>query len=143
MPEESELQPEGRMWLLVILMLVIFAGSLFYFIRNNPDILNSDRQARISQNNNRQTRIYTVFYNPGVFSPTNLRIHIGDAVKFQNDGDQPIHISPDEPNNPIGFDSIGDVPPRSSFAYTFSKQGVFGYYNSLNKSERGTVIVRP
>lgn len=131
------------MWLLVILMLVIFAGSLFYFTRDKQDIFNFDQQARISQNNNRQSRVYTVFYNTGVFSPTNLRIHIGDTVKFQNDGGQPIHISPDEPNNPVGFDSIGDVPPRSSFAYTFSKQGVFGYYNSLNKGERGTVIVRP
>lgn len=143
MPEESELQPEGRIWLLVILMLVVFAGSLFYFTRRNPDIFNSDQQARINQNNNRQTRVYTVFYSTGVFSPTNLRIHVGDTVKFQNDSGQPIHISPDKPNNPVGFDSIGDIPPGSSFAYTFGKQGVFDYYNNLNKNERGTVIVRP
>lgn len=143
MPEESELQPEGQMWLLVILVLVVFAGSLFYFTRRNPDILNSDQQARINQNNNRQARVYAVFYSTGVFSPTNLRIHVGDTVKFQNDSGQPIHVSPDEPNSPVGFDSIGDIPPGSSFAYTFGKQGVFGYHNNLNKNERGTVIVRP
>lgn len=144
--EDSELQPEGKLWLLVILVLLIFAASLIYFGRNNPALVNLD-QARISNpGSSRTSRIYTVFYNTGVFSPTNIRIHVGDSVKFQNDGDQPIHIQSDSTNNIpdlVGFDSVGDVPAKGSFTYTFSTAGIFGYHNKYDKNERGTVIVRP
>lgn len=140
----EELQPEGRLWLLVILVLLVFGGALVYFTRQNPEITDYNAQARLSQPaESRPARVYTVYYNAGVFSPTNLRIHKGDSVKFQNDGDQPVHIVADDLADLVGLDSIGDVPPRSSFAYTFTKTGTFGYNNSRNKAERGTVIVRP
>lgn len=144
--DESELQPEGRLWLLVILVLLVFAASLIYFGRNNPDLANLD-QARVSSPGaSRPSRLYRVFYNTGVFSPTNIRIHAGDSVKFQNDSNDPIHIQSDETSNVpdlVGFDSVGDIPPEGSFVYTFTKAGVFGYHNKDNKNERGTVIVRP
>ena len=125
--------PEGRLWLLVILALILFGTALFIFTQNNPDLAAYQQQARVSQASERPARVYTVYYSTGVFSPTNLRIHAGDTVKFQNNGDNPIHINADEAGNPPGFDSVGDVPVESSFAYTFTKTGVFGYYNGLNK----------
>lgn len=144
--DESELQPEGRLWLLVILVLLFFAASLIYFGRNNSDLANLD-QARVSSPGaSRPSRLYKVFYNTGVFSPTNIRIHAGDSVKFQNDSNGPIHVQSDETNSVpdlVGFDSVGDIPPEGSFTYTFTKTGVFGYHNKDNKNVRGTVIVRP
>ncbi len=146
MAQDGEFQPEGRIWLLVIFVLVLFGGALVYFTKQNPDLGNINNATINNRSTSRQARIYTVFYNLGVFSPTNIRIHVSDTIKFQNDSDDPIHISSDEtddsPNLP-GFDSIGDIPPTSSFAYTFTRQGVFGYHNKFNKNERGTVIVRP
>ena len=43
----------------------------------------------------------------------------------------------------IGLDSVGDVPAKASFTYTFTKPGIFGYDNLNGRGERGTVIVRP
>ena len=143
---DAELQPEGRLWLLVISVLVGFGGALTYFTQQNPDIATYNQALVSRPNESRPARLYTVYYNTGVFSPTNLRIHNGDSVKFQNDGDQPIHITSDSTGSVpdlIGFDSVGDIPARGSFTYTFSKTGTFGYHNLKNKTERGTVIVRP
>ena len=145
-PEDSELEPEGRLWLLVILVLLIFAASLIYFSRNNLEWANLNQVKISNPNSSRSARLYTIFYNSGVFSPTNIRIHVGDSVKFQNDNDQPIHIQSDETNgiaDLIGFDSVGDIPSMGSFTYTFTIAGIFGYHNKYNKNERGTVIVRP
>ena len=143
--EEKEFQPNGKIWLLIILVLLAFSVSLLYFSRNNPDLIDSG-QAQIDQSPAARTaRIYTVYYNGGVFSPTNIRIHAGDSIKFQNDGDNPIHVSGDITDgipDLVGFDSIGDIPPQSSFAFTFSEPGIFGYHNDLNKYEKATVIVR-
>ncbi len=143
----SDLQPEGKLWLLVIFVLVLFGGALVYFSRNSPDLVGFD-QARLNNRPSaaRQARLYTVFYDTGVFSPTNIRIRAGDSVKFQNDSNQPIHIVSDSTDGALdltGFDSIGDIPPDSSFAYTFTRTGIFGYHNAGNKAERGAVIVRP
>lgn len=143
--ENLDFQPEGRLWLLVILVLVVFAGALVYFEGARPDLANYN-QALSSRPGSRQTRLYTVFYNTGVFSPTNIRIHIGDSVKFQNDNNEPVRIASDQTGNLpdlSGFDSVGDIQPQAAFTYTFNKSGIFGYHNEYNKSERGAVIVRP
>ncbi|MBI2670020.1 MAG: plastocyanin [Candidatus Yanofskybacteria bacterium] len=82
----------------------------------------------------------------GVFSPTNIRIHVGDSVRFQNDGSTSMRIISDLTNGVLdlaGFDSVGEIPPKSVFTYTFSQTGIFGYHSARNLNEEGTVIVRP
>ena len=141
-----EIKPEGRMWLLVILVLLGFGAALSYFIQQNPEIDNYNQALASHPTETRSARLYTVFYNGGVFSPTNLRIHAGDSVRFENDDNQPIHVLSDQTASVpdlVGFDSIGDIPPGGSFTYTFTRTGTFGYNNLKGKTERGTVIVRP
>lgn len=145
--EEREIQPRGSIWLLVILVLLTFAVALIYFERQNPELAYFN-QAQINNRlkDNRPTKVYVVYYNTGVFSPTNLRIHIGDSVKFQNDSDLPIRILSDDSDgipDLVGFDSVSFIPTQSAFTYTFSKVGTFGYHLEENRTERGTVIVRP
>jgi len=93
----------------------------------------------------RQSRMYVVSYKGSVFSPTNLRIHAGDTVRFYNDSFFPIHIVSDvnyTQEDFAGFDSVGDIPPGSSFSFTFTVKGTFGYNNGKNVNEAGTIIVR-
>lgn len=93
----------------------------------------------------REPRFYTVSYKSGVFSPTNLRIHAGDTVKFKNDGFFSIRIVSDpQPvgSNIPGFDSVGDIPQGSYFSYTFAQVGIFGYHNNKDSEEQGSIIVR-
>jgi len=89
----------------------------------------------------RQPRVYTVSYRGGVFSPTNLRIHAGDTVRFRNDAFFGIRVVTDNNQLP-GFDSIGDIPQDSYFSYTFAEKGIFGYHNESKPEEQGTIIVR-
>lgn len=137
--------PKAMLWLLIILVLIGFAAAATYLGRESRElaktapIVNGDASQR-------QSRVYTVYYGLGVFSPTNIRIHLGDSVKFQNDSGKAIRVASDStsgaPDLP-GFDSSGDVPPGGSFSYTFNKEGIFGYHNVKNPAEEGTVIVRP
>lgn len=131
---------------MIILVLLGFALAVMYFGRNNHDLVNNSQALSSRQAASRQPRVYTVFYGLGVFSPTNIRIHVGDSVRFQNDGKSAIRIISDATNGAIdlpGFDSVGEVQPEGVFTYTFSRDGIFGYHNVRNSVEEGTVIVRP
>jgi plastocyanin len=140
----------GAFWLLIVLVLVLtgFAVSTLDQPRDrtsDPNYEPSSSPLKSSIIDAKKPRIYTVTYKGGVFSPTNLRIHAGDTVRFKNDGFFSIRIAsdPDSEHNQIaGFDSIGGIPQGSYFAFTFAAQGIFGYYNVKDADEKGTIIVR-
>lgn len=139
-------QPEVSIWLLIILVLVGFAAAIRYFSRNDQGLLAAAQSLNSRTPNARQTRVYTVFYGLGVFSPTNIRIHVGDSVRFQNDSSVPLHVLSDLTDGVpdlAGFDSVGDIPAKSAFTYTFDRAGIFGYHNVNNADEEGSVVVRP
>lgn len=131
-------------WVLIILVLILFGVSVSIFGEKNlPDTIGGATMT--PSLDTRIPRIYTISYRSGVFSPTNLRIHAGDTVRFKNEGFYPIHVITDshpEHKQLPGFDSIGDIPQNSYFSFTFSTQGIFGYHNERSIEEVGTIIVR-
>ena len=143
---DPDSKSKDAVWLFILLALAGFIAAVIYFGRNNPLLANNGPIPSSRQINTRQPRTYTVFYGLGVFSPTNIRIHVGDSVRFQNDGNAPIRVVSDSTNGTLdltGFESVGDIPPGSIFTYTFSQSGIFGYNNAHRPNEEGTVIVRP
>lgn len=141
----ADFHPKASLWLLIILVLVGFAAAATYLGRESRELAKNLPTVN-GDSSQRQSRVYTVYYGLGVFSPTNIRIHIGDSVKFQNDSDRSIKVVSDSTGGTLdlpGFDSGGDVPSGGSFSYTFNKEGIFGYHNVKNSAEEGTVIVRP
>lgn len=144
--ETGEPKSNGTLWLLIILVLAGFAAATMFLERNNEGLIAAIESPTDKPTPTRQVRVYTVYYGMGVFSPTNIRIHVGDSVKFQNDSKTSIRILSDAVNGIpelAGFDSVGDIPAGSAFTFTFSEAGIFGYHNSKNPNEEGTVIVRP
>ncbi|OGN02831.1 MAG: hypothetical protein A2651_01585 [Candidatus Yanofskybacteria bacterium RIFCSPHIGHO2_01_FULL_42_12] len=138
--EPRSLNGSGLSWLLIVLVLVllVFAVSIF----RRPTIPGTSGNIGTSVEptpETRQPRVYTVSYRNGVFSPTNLRIHAGDTVRFKNEGIFAIRIIGDDL---VGFDSIGDVPQGSFFAFTFAAKGIFSYHNEKSVDEIGTIMVR-
>src|SRR3989344_2228056 len=136
------LSNSGVYWLLIILVLVLLAFSVSIF--RQPKVPNASGQGNISSSIEptpevRQPRVYSVSYRNGVFSPTNLRIHAGDTVRFKNENIFPIRIVGDDL---VGFDSVGDVPQGSFFAFTFAARGIFSYHNEKSPDESATIIVR-
>lgn len=141
---DKEPQPNGAIWLLIMIVSVMFAGALIYFGRDNPQI--ASPQATPIATPIHKPRLYLVSYGLGIFSPTNIRIHVGDSIKFQNDSKDPVRIVSASASGAVGLpglDSLVGVLPGSSFAFTFNKAGTFGYHNAQQPDEEGTVIVKP
>ena len=140
--EKHEKLYSGIAWLLIALILFILGISVSYFKSSNLSGVDTEPTPTTS----RQPREYIVFYKAGVFGPTNIRIHQGDSVSFQNLSSTPVRvISNGGPKSPElkDFDSVKDIAPDSDFLYTFSRLGIFGYHNLNNTEEGGSVIVRP
>ncbi len=132
----------GLFWMLIILTLVLF--GLAVNMLGKPQNLGIDQPIPAETVSAPATlsRIYTVSYKNGVFSPTNLRIHAGDTVRFKNEGIFPIKIVSGPDSILVGLGSVGDVPQGSYFSFTFSAKGIFDYHNDRNTKEIGTIIVR-
>ena len=125
------------LWFFIVLALVLFTGSVFYFTKDAPQ----GQEASVG-NGKYLGKVYTVYYTSGVFSPTNLQINIGDTVRFSNDSLVPVRIKSDEGSELPGFDSVSDIPPQGIFSYTFAKRGIFDYRNERKPEQKGTIIVK-
>lgn len=134
----------GVFWLLIVITLALLALSVSIFgdSGGTGGVATSPTVQASATETTRPPRIYTISYRNSVFSPTNLRIRVGDTVRFRNDGLFPVHIVADADTSLPGFDSVGEVPQNSYFAFTFAAKGVFGYHNAKNEKESGTIIVR-
>ena len=129
-------------WILIVFLLLLSVGAV-KFLSNSNDLVS--RIPTPTPEEIRQPRFYTVSYRGGVFSPTNLRIHAGDTVRFKNESFFGIRIisDPHPTHNQLpGLDSVGDIPQGSYFSYTFSEKGIFGYHNEKKSEEAGMIIVR-
>ena len=134
------LNAPGLIWFLIVVLLVLL-GLAVSILGKSQDLGGAvpTPNEEPTPTDIRQPRIYTVSYKNGVFSPTNLRIHAGDTVRFKNEGLFSIRVLSD---SYLGFDSVGEVPQGSFFSFTFAAKGIFDYHNNSNAEEKGTIIVR-
>ncbi len=132
----------GLFWMLIILTLVLFglAVSMLGKSQNISGDLPTPTETVPAEI--KPSRIYTISYKSGVFSPTNLRIRAGDTVRFKNEDIFPIRIVSGPDSSLVGLDSVGDIPQGSYFSFTFAAKGIFDYHNDRNTKETGTIIVR-
>ncbi|MEK7638219.1 MAG: hypothetical protein AAB375_02230 [Patescibacteria group bacterium] len=129
-------------WPLIFLMLILLA--LAVTMLGQPVPADTTATPTPADNADREPRVYMVGYKYGVFSPTNLRIHAGDTVRWHNQSSLPIRVVAQLQSGQRipEFDSIGSVQPDGYFAFTFSKIGIYGYYNPSSSNESGVIIVR-
>ena len=134
--------PTGNFWMLIILVLGLLVAAVGFLPDRAPELLTAG--PLVPEETERPSRVYTVTYNFGVFSPTNLRIRVGDTVTFRNESAHNVRIRAvvSEGSSVPVFDSVGPVPSGSGFAFTFTEEGVFDYSNADNKRESGVIIVR-
>jgi plastocyanin len=127
-------------WALILGVLLLMAVAVSALGPEAP----AQASPTLSATPSRESRIYTVTYRFGVFSPTNLRVHVGDTVRFRNDSSGAIRIIADVlPGKRVPeFDSVGPVQPDGYFSYTFATAGGFGYHNEADPNQAGVVIVR-
>lgn len=133
---DGEPNTKGHIWIYIFIVLVAFTAAVFYFSKDNPALTGQWSPAIISPTPSREPRTYTISYTSGVFSPTNLRIHVGDTVVFRNDGPGTVMITAD-------FGTSGALPQGASYTFQFGEPGTFEYTNAKVASEHGTIIVKP
>ncbi len=133
-----------HLWPFIVLMLILLGVAVATMTPQAPVDPSTTPTPTTSETVDRESRVYSVSYRFGVFSPTNLRIHAGDTVRWKNDSPLPVRVVAQLQNgqHTPEFDSIGSIPPDGYFAYTFGSLGVFGYSNASNESESGVIIVR-
>jgi plastocyanin len=132
----------GLFWMLIILVLVLFGLAVIMLGKSQNPVTDLPTPAESVLAEIKPSRIYTVSYKSGVFSPTNLRIHAGDTVRFKNESFFPIKIVSGPDSSLVGLDSVGDIPQGSYFSFTFAAKGIFDYHNDRSPKETGTIIVR-
>lgn len=142
----ENLEGKGLVWILILMIMGLLAAAVLYFNQVSdyqalaPETANNSQSALA-----RAPRSYSVFYNRGVFSPTNLRIHQGDTVVFTNNSYAPLWINSDAvdgPDSPYIFNSQKNILPQGTFSHIFQVSGIFPYHNENNPNEIGTIIVR-
>ena len=137
-------EPSGLGWLFILLFLILLSAAVLYFSQGGKNLIGS-LPTPTNTIASRPSRTYSVYYDRGVFSPTNLRIHAGDTVRFENDNTLPIRVVTDPHpahNGLVGFDSASEIRNKESFTYIFNAVGIFSYHNERNPNETGTIIVR-
>ena len=129
------------LWFLIAILLLVFAGAIFLFQGeesvkiNDPSPISSVKLGRI----------YTVYYNNGVFSPTILQVKANDTIRFKNESEKLIYIISDthpDHNFFVELDSKESIEKGDNWMFVFNKKGIWGYHNEKNSEEGGTIIVK-
>lgn len=85
-----------------------------------------------------------VHYTNNGFSPTPVKIKLGDTVTFINESDGPMWVAsnphPTHTDYP-SFDELTSVDAGGVYKFTFDKIGTWGYHNHMNHTQTGTVTV--
>ena len=120
----------------VILILIGFFGLEAIKHNNQPNKLLSVQTTPLP-------KVVTVVLNKKGFSPKQITVTVGTAVRWENmSGSQQTVNSDNYPTNQLHKElNFGIFNNDSSVAYTFTKPGVYGYHNQFNHQQEGKIIV--
>ena len=87
---------------------------------------------------------HVVSYTESGFDPTSLEIHLGDTVRWVNQGDKLMWVASDiHPTHKLfpEFDHKRAVGSGSFYEFTFEKLGDWTYHNHVSANHLGTITV--
>ena len=117
-----------------LVLVVVLIGGYFIF-QSNP-------KSEITSADNSMTSA-TVTYANNVFSPSELRVKVGDKIKFVNNGASEIEIAsgphPTHTSYPA-FES-GSLAPGATYKFTATEKITIMYHNHLNAKATGKIVV--
>lgn len=85
----------------------------------------------------------TVTLGKNGFTPTQVTIKVGSAIRWVNKSGKPETVNSDNyPTNQLHKElNFGEFANGSSVVYTFTKPGTYGYHNQFHHEQEGKVIV--
>lgn len=126
------------LWLVIIVLFFLFWLAVRWL--EEPPVRFESTPTPIVSVNGRQ---YSVFYNKGVFSPTILRIRLGDVVRFLNSSpEQKFLLVAQSAGGEVILKSDKIIMPGESWLALFGELGIFTYHNELRPQESGTIVVQ-
>lgn len=156
-------------WIAVVVIVAL--ALLWFFMRTNqapepaPESASvtatSTETAATAPEEDGPEEVMIVTLTDTGFIPATITIAVGDTVRFVNNSSRGMWVGADEHpthteydgtstrehcvnGTAVGgtFDQCASTPRGSSFEFTFTKAGTFGYHNHTGASSVGTVIVR-
>ncbi len=124
-------QPQGFFWIIIILVLLGFVTAVF-FLRDRAVMIDKPPAGIHTP------RTFTITYDKGFFSPTNIRVTAGDIVIFRNSSPTIVTISSTDET----FTDIV-IASNTQVSHNFQTVGIFHYQNVRNEHESGNINVRP
>jgi len=125
---------------IVILIIVILLGFIIWKGKTN-----THQTSNKTPKNQRAPlpKEVTITLTKNGFSPTQVTINVGSAVRWKNEsGSQQTVNSDNYPTNQLHRElNFGVFNNNSSVVYIFSQPGMYGYHNQLNPKQKGKVIV--
>lgn len=84
-----------------------------------------------------------ITYTDGGFSPSQIKVKVGETVTFKNDSKATIQVNsaPHPVHTSFLELNIGTIAPGETKTVTFTTAGTKKYHNHLNAGQNGTVVV--
>lgn len=82
-----------------------------------------------------------ITYTDGGFSPAVLSIFSGDTVIFKNKGGKDFQPIGNTQNKTL-FGATTTVSKNNQYEFTFKTSGEYGYYDQLDQSKFGAIVVK-
>lgn len=85
----------------------------------------------------------TITLSENGFSPKEVTIKVGTAIRWKNDTKDKQTVNSDNyPTNQLHKElNFGIFNPGSTVMYIFTKPGTYGYHNQFHPEQKGTITV--
>lgn len=128
-----------KYFILFTLILSVFLAGCFHSPSKTEEMATSEPAPAAST-----AQAHRIDMTANGFSPSEISIKVGDTVNFVNT-DTEIHwpASAMHPTHLLlpGFEALGGTAAGSTYAYTFTKTGTWGFHDHLHATSWGKIIV--
>lgn len=144
---------------LIVLVLLVVAGYFAFTYRAAAPVDENTPMPAVTTDETSAVAA-TITYTDTGFSPENITVSVGDTVRFVNNSshgmwvgsdDHPTHTHYDGTSTrehcadgaatTDTFDQCTSSPSGTTWEYTFTKAGTWGYHNHSRSGNTGTVTV--
>lgn len=149
----------SRIW--IVLVLVLIVGGIWFAMSGNKANAPITPETAKETAPAAETTGTTITLTDSGFTPETVTVAVGDTVTFVNQSsrgmwvgsdDHPTHTNYDGTStrehcadgaaNNGTFDQCTPSATGTTWTYTFTKAGTFGFHNHVGASSKGTVVVQ-
>jgi plastocyanin len=132
------LEMAKKLTVILIVLSLIFGNILFVISNNKPLQKKSTNPLPVPKE-------ATILLDKNGFSPKEVIIKVGTAVRWKNMTDEKQTVNSDNyPTNQLHKElNVGVFNANSSVVKIFTKSGTYGYHNQFIPEQKGLVIVKP